>query len=121
MSSAAVEVALLCFTHLDIAALSWKGGALILNACLQTQTLNFVINVGPLSAADATRVRQLLNGLNINLGGPVIIIVIIVIPGESFPAVGKSNGRQRGRSREAFCVEECKVWTLPCRNFTWGR
>lgn len=48
---------------------------------MQTINLNINLILGPLSAERALRCRQLLSGLQINLGTPVIIIVIIFVPG----------------------------------------
>lgn len=50
---------------------------------LQTINLNINLVLGPLSPSDAANCRQLLNNLNLNLGGVVVIVVVIFVPGEA--------------------------------------
>lgn len=51
---------------------------------MQTFTLDLALVLGPISAAEAALCKQLLNGLQLNLGTTVIVVVVVVfVPGES--------------------------------------
>lgn len=71
-----------------------KLNEMLISDLVQSIRLNISIRLGPLSAAQATRCNQLLNGLNINLGSSVIVIVIVFQICEPLPSLSQLRDSQ---------------------------